>query len=206
MKNILQINASLFAENGQSTQLADRFVARLRKQHPEARLVRRSLGADPVPHLDGARFGAFLSKPEERTPEQQAVLDYSDALIAELKAADVIVLGLPMYNFGIPSQLKAYFDHVARAGHTFKYTENGPVGLVTGKKTYVFTAAGGKHAGTPSDVETDYVRIFLRFIGIEDVEFVYAEGLAYGEPAKQQALAQAHQAIERLTAPQALAA
>src|SRR5579885_2371166 len=143
MTNILQINASLFAEHGQSTQLADRFVANLRKQHPEASLVKRNLGAEPVPHLDGARFGAFLSKPGERTPEQQAVLDYSDALIAELKAADVIVLGLPMYNFGIPSQLKAYFDHIGRVGHTFRYTANGPVGLLTGKKAYVFSARGG---------------------------------------------------------------
>ena len=91
---------------------------------------------------------------------------YSDALIDELKQADVIVLGLPMYNFGVPSQLKAYFDHIARAGVTFSYTAEGPVGLLTGKKVYVFAARGGLYAGTPLDTQTSYVRDFLRFLGI----------------------------------------
>ena len=92
----------------------------------------------------------------------------------------MIVLGLPMYNFGVPSQLKAYFDHIARAGVTFKYTEKGPVGQLTGKKAYVFAARGGLYAGTPLDTQTGYVRDFLRFLGIGDVEFVYAEGLNMG--------------------------
>jgi FMN-dependent NADH-azoreductase len=160
----------------------------------------RDLSADPVPHLDAERFGAFLAKPGERTPVQQAVIDYSDTLIAELQKADVIVLGLPLYNFGVPSTLKAYFDHIARSGVTFRYTENGPVGLLTGKKAYVFAARGGLYQGTPLDTQTGYVRSFLAFLGITDVEFVYAEGLAINETSKQNSLDKAGETIERLAA------
>lgn len=140
MKTLLQIKASLFSNDGQSSRLADRFVANWRKANAEGRVIERDLAVEPVPHLDAARFGAFLAKPELRTAEQAAVIAYSDQLIDELKSADVIVLGLPMYNFGVPSMLKAYFDHVARAGVTFRYTEGGPVGLLGGKQAYVFAA------------------------------------------------------------------
>jgi len=128
------------------------------------------------------------------------VVAYSDALIGELKQADVIVLGLPMYNFGVPSQLKAYFDHIARAGETFRYTANGPVGLLQGKRAYIFAARGGLYAGTALDTQTNYVRDFLRFVGIEDIEFVYAEGLAISPQSKASGLAAAATAIERLAA------
>ena len=129
------------------------------------------------------------------------MVDFSDALIEELRNADTVVLGLPMYNFGIPSQLKAYFDHIARAGVTFRYTENGPVGLLTGKKVYVIATRGGKYAGTPRDSQTAYVRDFLAFIGITDVEFVYAEGLNMGADSKDAALANADTVIRHLAAP-----
>ena len=122
---------------------------------------------------------------------QHDVVAYSDTLIGELKRADVIVLGLPMYNFGVPSQLKAYFDHIARAGETFRYTADGPVGLLTGKKAYVFAARGGLYAGSALDTQTSYVRDFLRFVGIQDIEFVYAEGLALGGETKAAGLASA---------------
>jgi FMN-dependent NADH-azoreductase len=195
MKTILQLNASILSNDGHSTRLANDFVARLRT---DEKLIVRDFARDPVPHLDSERFGAFLSKPESRTKAQQSVLDYSDLLIAELKQADVIVLGLPMYNFGVPSTLKAYFDHVARAGVTFKYTEKGPVGLLTGKKAYVFAARGGIYQGTPRDTQTAYVRDFLAFLGITDVEFVYAEGLAISEASRNAALTKARESIERL--------
>ena len=172
MKTLLQIQTSLFESNGQSSRLASRFTAE--------------------------RFGAFTAKPADRTPAQQAVIGYSDALIEELRQADVIVLGLPMYNFGVPSSLKAYFDHIARAGVTFRYTEKGPEGLLKGKKAYVFATRGGLYAGTPSDTQTTFVRDFLRFIGIDDVEFVYAEGLAMGDAPKEKALAAANRAIGEL--------
>ena len=200
MSTLLKINASLFSANGQSSQLAERFAAAWQASHPGSRIVERDLAANPVPHLDGARFMAFLAKPEERSAEQQAVVDFSDALIAELRAADVIVIGLPMYNFGIPSQLKAYFDHLARAGVSFRYTAAGPEGLITGKKAYILAARGGVYAGTPKDSQTAYVRDFLGFIGITDLEFIYAEGLNMGDESKNAALAQAHQSLAALTA------
>ena len=200
MNTLLKINASLFSANGQSSQLTERFAAAWQASHPGSRVVERDLAANPVPHLDGARFMAFVAKPEERSAEQQAVVDFSDALIAELRAADAIVIGLPMYNFGIPSQLKAYFDHIARAGVTFRYTANGPEGLITGKKVYMLATRGGVYAGTPQDSQTAYVRDFLGFIGITDLEFIYAEGLNMGDESKNAALAQAHQSLAALTA------
>jgi FMN-dependent NADH-azoreductase len=201
MKTLLQINASLFAKGGQSTRLADQFVAAWRANNPGATVIVRDLAVDPVPHLTAERFGAFLARPEERDAPQQSVAKYSDTLIDELQRADVIVFGLPMYNFGVPSTLKAYFDHVARAGITFRYTATGPVGLLTGKKAYVFATRGGLYAGTPLDTQTTFVRDFLRFIGIADVEFVYAEGLAIGAERKEAALQDAQRAIARLAAP-----
>jgi FMN-dependent NADH-azoreductase len=198
MTTLLQINASINHSNGQSSQLANQFVAAFRQGHPDARIVVRNVAAtDSVPHLTAERFGAFITKPEERSDAQHAVVSYSDSLIDELKQADVIVIGLPMYNFGVPSQLKAYFDHIARAGVTFRYTDKGPVGLLTGKKVYVFAARGGLYAGTPLDTQTNYVRDFLRFLSMDDVEFVYAEGLAISPQSKEAGLAKAAAEIAR---------
>jgi len=202
MNTILHLNSSIFGEGGQSSRLAEQFVARF----PAARVVRRDLSKTPLPHLDAERFGAFLSKSGSRTPAQQQVLDESDALIAELREAGTIVIGLPMYNFGIPSQLKAYFDHVARAGVTFRYTDKGAVGLLTGKKAYVFAARGGLYQGTPRDTQTAYVRDFLAFLGIADVEFVYAEGLAISEASKAESLANAQHVLRNLAQPERIAA
>ncbi len=200
MSTLLKINTSLFSNHGQSSQLADSFATAWQVSHPGTRVINRDLAQEPVPHLDGARFMSFLAKPDERSAEQQAVVDFSDALIAELRAADVIVLGLPLYNFGVPSTLKAYFDHVARAGVTFQYTAEGPKGLLNGKKVYIFAARGGRYAGTPQDSQTTYVRDFLGFIGITDVEFIYAEGLNMGDESKATALAGAQKAVAELAA------
>lgn len=202
MTQVLQLNASIHGEQAQSTQLADAFVAGL----PGARLTRRNLALQPLPHLDAARFAAFTTPAEQRTPDQRAVVAESDALIAEVRKAEVVVLGLPMYNFGIPSQLKAWFDHIARAGVTFKYTEKGPVGLLTGKRAYVFATRGGFYAGTKLDTQTTYVRDFFRFLGIGEVEFVYAEGMAMGDAARKSAVEKARAAIPALLVPVALAA
>ena len=188
----LQLNTSLFGPGGQSTTLANEFVTR-----HGGKVIVRDLAKNPVPHLDAARFGAFLAKPAERTREQQAVVDYSDGLIAELREADTIVIGLPMYNFSVPSTLRAYFDHVARMGVTFKYSDKGPVGLLTGKKAYVFVTRGGVYGD--DHIHTKYVRDFLGFIGITDVQFIYAEGLALSPESKDAALAKAREVIARLT-------
>jgi FMN-dependent NADH-azoreductase len=201
MTTLLQINASINNGNGESSRLAKQFVAAFHKRHPKATIVMRDVAAaEPVPHLTAERFGAFIAKPENRSAAQQAVVTYSDTLINELRQADVIVLGLPMYNFGVPSQLKAYFDHIARIGETFEYTEKGPVGKLTGKKVYVFAARGGVYEGTPMDTQTSYVRDFLRFLGISEVEFIYAEGLNMGPQSKQTALAKAEAEIARIAA------
>jgi FMN-dependent NADH-azoreductase len=200
MKNLLQINSSIFGENSQSRRFADQFATAWREANRGASVTVRDVTGDAVPHLSAERFSALISAPEQRSAEQQAVADYSDALIDELRRADVIVLGLPMYNFGIPSTLKAYIDHVARAGVTFRYTENGPVGLLTGKKVYVFAARGGLYQGTSRDTSTAYIRDILAFIGLTDVEFVYAEGLAMGDESKRTGLATAEAVTERLIA------
>lgn len=200
MSTLLQLNASLFSAGGQSSVLSTHFVEAYQARHPDAQVIRRDLAADAVPHLDAERFSASTTAAEARSPAQQAVVAYSDGLIDELRAADHIVLGLPMYNFGVPSQLKAYFDHVARAGVTFRYTATGPEGLLKGKKATVFATRGGLFAGTPLDTQTNYVRDFLRFIGIEDVEFVYAEGLALGDEHKTRALQSANEALSLLAA------
>lgn len=201
MTTLLQINASINNDSGQSSRLANQFVAAFRARHPKATVVVRDVAAaEAVPHLTAERFGAFIAKPDQRTPAQHGVVAYSDALIEEIKGADVVVIGLPMYNFGVPSQLKAYFDHIARAGITFAYTEKGPVGRLTGKKVYVFAARGGQYVGTPLDTQTSYVRDFLAFLGMSDVHFVYAEGLAISPESKESGLAKAAAEIARLAA------
>ena len=198
MKTVLQINSSLFGEHGQSSRLAASLIERLIERGD--RLIRRDLAAEPVPHLTAERFAAFTTAEADRTEAQREVASYSELLIDELRAADVIVLGLPMYNFGVPSSLKAYFDHIARSGLTFRYTAQGPQGLLTGKKAYVMAARGGLYRGSPLDTETAYVRDFLAFIGITDVEFVYAEGLAISEEKKVTALDAANSSIALLAA------
>lgn len=200
MPTLLQINTSLFSENGQSSQLGRHFVAAWQARNPDGRVAVRDLARDPIPHLDAARVGALFSQPETRTPAQQAILDQADALLAEFEAADVVVLGLPLYNFGIPSTLKAYFDHIARAGVSFRYTANGPEGLLRDRKVYILAARGGYYKDTPADTQTPFVVQFLNFIGIRDIEFVYAEGLNVSAEAKDQALDRARQTVERLAA------
>jgi FMN-dependent NADH-azoreductase len=199
MKTLLKLNTSIFGENGASSRLTETFVARWLATHPSARVIERDLATHPVPHLTAEVFAGFNAQPGERSPAQQAAVDVSDALIDELKRADVVVLGLPMYNFAVPSTLKAYFDYIGRGGKTFRYSENGTEGLLTGKEAYVFAARGGIYDGAPSETETSYVRQFLSFLGITDIEFVYAEGLALGDAARTAALESAAQAIEQLT-------
>ena len=133
------------------------------------------------------------------------MVDYSDALIEELRSADTIVFAVPMYNFSVPSTLRAYFDHIARAGVTFRYTATGPEGLIKGKKAYVFITRGGIMSAD-ADTQTPYLKQFLGFIGITDVEFFHAEGLAYGDEVREKSLGSARQAIANLLTSQAIAA
>ena len=198
MRTLLYVRTSLYGAQGASSQLAERFVAEWRVRNPGGHVITRDLAADPAPHLTAERFQAFNTRPEDRTPEQQAVVEYSDALIDELRAADTIVLAVPMYNFGVPSTLRTYFDHVARAGVTFRYTSTGPEGLLAGRRAYVFVTRGGVYGGE-HDTQAPYLRQFLRFIGIES-EFVFAQGLAMGDESRQKSLAHAHEQISGLIA------
>jgi FMN-dependent NADH-azoreductase len=205
MQTLLKIQTSLFSDAGQSSQLADRLTAQWLSAHPHGRVVTRDLSREPVPHLTAERFQAFLTKPEERTPEQREVVQFSDTLIQELRDADVIVLTAPMYNFSIPSTLRAYFDHIARSGVTFRYTANGPEGLIKGKKIYVVSTRGGFYEAT-NDTQTAYLRQFLSFIGLSDVEFIYAEGLSLGAESVEKNLSTARHTIAKLLPAQTLAA
>ena len=195
MATLLQINSSLFGDNGNSSALTQEFVQRWKAQNPTGDVILRDFAKEDVPHLDGTRVQALFSPAEGRTEAQQAVLDYSDKIIAEIEAADVIVIGVPLYNFGVPSTLKAYFDHIARAGVTFKYTETGPVGLLNNKPVYIIATRGRIHKGQPSDTQSQFLTNFLSFVGLKDVRFIYAEGLNMGQ--KDQAFAAAKVEIEQ---------
>ena len=196
--NILQINGSARSEAGNSTRIASDIVARLQAANPGATLVQRDLARDPAPVIDEAALGALFTPAEQRTPEQAARVAASDALVAEVQAADVLVLGVPMYNFGISTQLKNWIDAIARAGVTFRYTENGPEGLIKGKKVYVALARGGLYRDTPADSQVPYLKGVLGFLGMTDVEFIYAEGLAMGPESADKAFAEAEAAIAAL--------
>ena len=189
--NILQINASARRQDANSTRVANTVVARLQAANPGATLTLRDLAATPHPILDETALGALFTSAEQRSADQHARVALDDALIAELQAHDTIVLGVPMYNFGVPVQLKSWIDAIARAGVTFRYTANGPEGMLIGKKVYVALARGGLYRDTAHDSQVPYLKSVLGFLGMTDVHFIYAEGLAMGPEAAEKAFAQA---------------
>ena len=208
--NILQINSSPRAwangQGSQSTRLANELVDKLRAANPGATLTLRDLTANPHPSLDESTLGALFTPEQARSAEQHARVAQDQLLIDELKAADVVVIGVPMVNFGVSSQLKNWIDAVTKAGVTFKYTANGPVGLVEGKKVYAVLTRGGVYRDQPHDTQVPYLRQTLGFLGITDIEFIYAEGLAMGPDAEAKALASARAHIARIADGQAVAA
>ena len=198
MSKVLVLKSSILATYSQSNQLADFFVEQWQAAHAGDEITVRDLAAQPVPVLDGELVGALRPSDAALTPRQQEALALSDELIAELQANDVIVMAAPMYNFNIPTQLKNYFDLIARAGVTFRHTEKGPEGLVTGKRAIILTSRGGIHKDTPTDLVVPYLRLFLGFIGITDVEFVFAEGIAYGPEVATKAQADAKELLAQV--------
>ncbi|MDT0175121.1 FMN-dependent NADH-azoreductase [Enterobacter sp. BRE11] len=196
MSKVLVLKSSILAGYSQSSQLADFYVEEAKAKGDQVTV--RDRAADPIPVLDGELVGALRPSDAPLSPRQQEALDLSNALIDELQAHDVIVIAAPMYNFNIPTQLKNYFDLVARAGVTFRYTEAGPEGLVKGKRAVILSSRGGIHKDTPSDLLTPYVKLFLGFIGITDVEFVFAEGIAYGPEVATKATDSAKNAIKQI--------
>lgn len=197
---ILQINASARGAAANSTQLADTIVAGLKRQHPQAQVHVHDLGNVPHPTLDSEALNALFTPADDRTPEQQARVEQDDALIAQVQGADILVFGVPMYNFGIPAQLKSWFDAIARAGVTFRYTDQGPEGLLKGKRVYVALARGGIYRDTPNDSQVPYLKTMLAFLGMTDVEWIYAEGLAMGAESAEASMRQAQEQIGSLFA------
>jgi FMN-dependent NADH-azoreductase len=208
MANILILDSSASGTASVSRKLTDGLAATIRRRHPGARIVRRDIGADPIPHLDGETTSAIRGGEAETETAREAVA-LSDRLIAELKAADLVVIGAPMYNFGMPSTLKAWFDHVLRAGITFRYSEAGPEGLVKGKKAVVIETRGGLYSegpGSAMDSQEPHLRTMLGFMGLDDVTFVRAEKLGFGPEAAAAAIAAAAAELDALEADLPLAA
>ncbi len=199
MHNVLAVYSSLNQGSGNSSQLVDTYLSKL-NQRNEVNITRRDLVKDNLSHLSADEMAAWMTPPEQRSPEQASYARLSDLIIEEVNNADEIVLGVPMYNFGIPSVLKAWIDRLARAGITFKYTDTGPVGLLKDKKVTVIAARGGQYEGTEFDTQSAYLTHFFNFLGLTDIAFVYAEGLAMGEDKAQQAKVSAKSKMDELAA------
>ena len=191
---ILQINSSIHGADAASTQLAADIAATL-----SGEITVKDLAAEPIPHLDADTFAAFGNPDGEHSDHAAQGLARSNQLIEELRAADTVIIAVPMYNFGIPSALKAWIDHIARAGVTFRYTSEGPQGLLGDKRVIVVATRGGHYAGTDADNQTSYLRQVLGFVGLGEPEFIYAEGLANSER-RDQVLAQLRADIQQLAA------
>lgn len=196
-RHILRVDASMRHHGSVTRQLADTLIERLSSDDKAIRVTGRDLADNPPAFIDEAWIGANFTDADARSDAQKAVLARSDALIAELKAADTLVIATPVYNFGIPAALKAWIDLIARARVTFNYTETGPVGLLTGKRAILVVASGGTRVGSEIDFATNYMKHVLGFIGIHDVEIIAADQLGQGADEK---LAAAGEAIERLAA------
>lgn len=199
MTTLLHINSSVRSNGSVSRQLTAEFVQGWKARHPDAIVVERDLVTSPVPHLTEQTVNAFFTPAEQRNAEQAYSVKLSDKLVAEVMNAQTIVIGAPMYNFSVSSALKAWIDHVARAGVTFKYTEAGPVGLLGGKKVYIFTSRGGVYSHGPAksmDFHETYLRGVLGFIGLTDITFIHTEGLSMGADEAADAFSKTRDAIE----------
>jgi FMN-dependent NADH-azoreductase len=197
MTHLLVIRSSANGERSITNQLVDSYLAAVTAHDPGAQVAQRDLDRDPVPHVTSETL-AGIGRPAPETASSQSSRELSDTLIAELVGADTLIIGLPMYNFGMPSTLKSWFDHVLRAGVTFQYTANGPEGLVTNTRAVILAARAGAYADAGPDFQLGHVRTLLNFMGITDIEVVLAEGLAFGEAAAGAAIAAAHEAIDKL--------
>ena len=198
MSHVLIIESSARQQDSFSRQLTQQFIQQWHDAHPGDTITVRDLAMSPVPHLDANLLGGWMKPEAQRSAEEQASLQRSNELTDELLAADVLVMAAPMYNFAIPSTLKAWLDHVLRAGVTFKYTESGPQGLLTGKKAYVLTARGGIYAGSTADHQEPYLRQVMAFVGIHDVTFIHAEGMNLGGDFQEKGLNQAKARLSEL--------
>jgi len=190
--NILHIDSSPLGDNSVSRKFTAKVVEGLKAKHLDAKVIIRDFGNAPLPHLSGAVIGAFFTPSDKHTDMQAEAIKLSDQTVAELMVADAIVIGVPMWNFGIPSALKAWIDHVVRAGKTFKYGTNGPEGLLApGKKVIVVLSSGGIYSSGPLagiEHQASYMKAALAFLGLKDVTFIRAEGVAMGPDAVKAAM------------------
>ncbi|PHM47258.1 FMN-dependent NADH-azoreductase [Xenorhabdus miraniensis] len=186
MSKALILKSSILEQYSQSNKMVDYFIEKWSNNKPENKVTIRDLAKHPIPVLDNELVGALCTNNIDLTDRQKEALNLSNSLISELKNHDVIVIAVPMYNFNIPTQLKNYFDLIIRSGVTFRYTESGSKGLIEGKKAIVLTARGGIYKDSPSDLLTPYMNLILNFIGITDVEFIFAEGLSLGNESAMQ--------------------
>ena len=200
MNKVLRLSTSLFHEDSVSEMLVDELLAGLGEAGGDQKVVQRDFRKSPVPHIDAALLQAIATPAAERSAEQQARVDYSDTLIDELRSADTLVIGLPMYNFSVPSMLKAWIDHIARAGVTFAYGKDGPRGLLRDTRVYLVTAMGGMHQPGTSDFLRPYMELIMGFIGLDDVTLISASGLNMGEQQRAAGLAAARAEIEKAVA------
>lgn len=196
MKNVLVIKSSISGDNGKSNQL----IAHLLAQAPASSLTvtEIDLNTKPLPHLEMVEMASWMTPAADRTPEQQALAALSDELIAKVQAADAVVIGVPMYNFALPSQLKALLDRLARAGITFKYTEQGPVGLLQDKPVVLALTRGGIYANGPADSQVPFLTTFFNFVGLTQLHYVYAEGLNMGPDSAEAALTAAQNELTEI--------
>jgi FMN-dependent NADH-azoreductase len=208
MANLLFVSSSLFGDNSKSRSIASEFIDRWRETHPSTTVVERDLTADSMPHLSLATMAAAMQPVDARSTTETQAAALADRLIEEVEAADVIVIAAPMYNFSIPSTLKAWIDHIARAGRTFRYGAAGPEGMLKGKKVFIITGRGGVYSDGPAkimDFQEPYLRAVLAFLGLDDVSFIHVEGLKMSPEAAAVGVERARQAIADLV-PAAVAA
>jgi len=199
MKTLLRVDTSVAGTASVSSQIMDDLVEKLTEKE-QMIVISRNLDKESVPHVDGQWIEALSSNDDELNEQATEKRAYSNEQIQQIKSADIIVIAAPMYNFSIPSVLKAWFDHIARAGETFRYTSDGPEGLLKNKKVYLVTTRGGIHANKPTDSLIPFVKTFLAFVGLGDVEIIYAEGLNMGNGEREKGLTQASEAIENIVA------
>ncbi|GHG68199.1 FMN-dependent NADH-azoreductase [Alishewanella longhuensis] len=196
MKNVLVIKSSISGDNGKSNQLIAHLLAQGAATNVSVTEI--DLNLNPLPHLEMSEIASWMTAAADRTAEQQALAAHSDDLIAKVTAADALVIGVPMYNFALPSQLKALFDRLARAGVTFKYTEQGPVGLLADKPVVFALARGGIYANSPADSQVPFLKSFFNFIGLTQLHYVYAEGLNMGPESAENALSKAQAELSEI--------
>lgn len=198
MVTLLQVDSSPRSERSISRSLTKQFVQIWQHADPNSHVIYRDVGRYPVPPIDEAWIAAAFTPPDQMNPDLESALKISNELIDELFTADFLVVGIPMYNYSVPANFKAYIDQIVRVGQTFAIDTDGYQGLVNGKRAVVITTRGGSYAGSPLDFQEPYLRAVFEFIGITDIAFIHAENLAMGTEERQRAITSAHTAIHQV--------